>query len=132
MSAAGACCRNPEPGLRGISVTIRVIRDDVNSRGLHFMPAIGAFARFQLRNLSRPAVDYQFTQLVRRAMGRAVEYQVCTNYRFHLRRVFSILAILAVMAIFSPSILPLYSSWRPPAPFSNFYGYRMDIPAVSV
>src|SRR2546423_3954671 len=84
------------------------------------MPAIGVFARFQLRNLFRPAVDYQFTQLVRRAIGRGVEYQVCTNYHFHLRRAFSILAILAilaVMAIFSPSILPLYSSWRRGAPF---------------
>src|SRR2546423_15654740 len=87
------------------------------------MPAIGVFARFQLRNLFRPAVDYQFTQLVRRVMGRAVEYQVCANYHFHLRRAFSILAILAilaVMAIFPPSILPLYSSLGGPSPLAPF------------
>src|SRR5213596_3419998 len=69
-------------------------------------------------------------------MGRAVEYQVCTHYRFHLRRVFAILAILAVMAIFSPSILPLYSSWRAPSPLFELlwisYGYSYHLGPATI
>ena len=113
---------------------IRVIRDDVNSRGLHLMPAIGALARFPI------------TKPVPACRGLPI-YSTCPTCHGAGRGVPGLhplpLSFAACLFNFGNSgnfgsygnFLSLYTASifqleGPPRLFSNFYGYRMDIPAV--